>query len=100
MFGEGEARVIIDGFRESEVAWGSSDYRFTAKDNSVYAFMMHAPENRRAIVKSFDENEKIEKVELLGHGEIPFSFNYGILTAPLPEKLPTTYTNCLKITLA
>lgn len=100
VFGEGEARVIIDGFRESEVAWGSSDYRFTAKDNSVYAFMMHAPENRRAIVKSFDENEKIEKVELLGHGEIPFSFNYGILTAPLPEKLPTTYTNCLKITLA
>ena len=100
VFGEGEARVIIDGFRESEVAWGSSDYRFTAKDNSVYAFMMHAPENRRAIVKSFDENEKIEKVELLGHGEIPFRFNYGILTAPLPEKLPTAYTNCLKITLA
>ena len=27
-------------------------------------------------------------------------FNYGILTAPLPEKLPTAYTNCLKITLA
>lgn len=61
VFGEGEARVIIDGFRESEVAWGSSDYRFTAKDNSVYAFMMHAPENRRSIVKSFDENEKSKR---------------------------------------
>lgn len=97
-YGEGESRVIIDGFRESQVEWCSSDYRFTCKDKDVYAFMMCAPENRRAVVKSFTEDH-VEKVELLGYGEVPFAQNFGILTVSLPETLPTKYTNCLKITL-
>ena len=100
VYGEGESTVIIDGFRESQVAWNSTDYRFTCKDKDVYAFMMCAPANRRAVVKSFTEDDVIEKVTLLGYGEVPFAQNFGILTVSLPENLPTKYTNCLKITLA
>ncbi|MBR5311680.1 MAG: alpha-L-fucosidase [Clostridia bacterium] len=99
VYGEGESKVIIDGFRESEVAWGPSDYRFTCKGKDVYAFMMCAPENRRAVLKSFVE-DTVEKVTLLGYGEVPFAQNFGILTVSLPENLPTQYTNCLKVTLA
>ena len=99
VFGEGDARVVIDGFRESEVAWGTSDYRFTSKGKDVFAFMMHAPDDGRAVVKSFTPEEKIAAVKLLGYGEVPFEQCFGVLTARLPEKLPTKYTNCLKITL-
>ncbi len=99
VYGEGDAKVVINGFQESQVAWGSSDYRFTCKGKDVYAFMMHAPENRRAVVKSFTE-DRVEKVTLLGYGEVPFAQSFGVLTVFLPENLPTEYTNCLKITLA
>ena len=99
VFGEGESRVVIDGFRESQVPWTASDYRFTAKDNNVYAFLMHAPEDRRAVIRSFGESDKVTAVSLLGCGEVPFVQNWGALTVKLPDELPTKYTNCLKITL-
>ncbi|MBR5367570.1 MAG: alpha-L-fucosidase [Clostridia bacterium] len=98
VFGEGDSRVVIDGFRESQVAWTASDYRFTAKGKDVYAFLMHAPEDRRAVVRSFRE-ETVEKVALLGVGDVPFAQNYGVLTVELPEELPTKYTNCLRVTV-
>ena len=105
IFGEGYSGVLIDGFREEAVPWTETDFRFTAKGNTVYAFMMKAPERGTAVIRSFRPDEKILSVRLLGHngensGIIPFSFNYGILTAKLPEKLPTRYTNCLAIELA
>ena len=99
VYGEGDSKVVINGFQESEVAWSASDYRFTCKGKDVYAFMMHAPENRCAVLKSFVE-DKVEKVTLLGYGEVPFAQNFGVLTVSLPQELPTAYTNCLRITLA
>lgn len=100
VFGEGESRVVIEGFKESEVAWNSTDFRFTCKDKDVYAFMMCPPADHVAVLRSFTEADRIEKVTLLGYGEVPFAKNFGTLTVRLPEKLPTQYTNCLKITLA
>jgi len=98
VFGEGESRVVIDGFRESRVEWTASDYRFTAKDNNVYAFMMHAPEDRRAVIRSF-ESDTVAKVSLLGVGEVPFTQSFGVLTVELPENLPANWANCLRVTL-
>ena len=99
VFGEGDSRVIIDKFREDAVAWNSSDFRFTKKGNTLYAFMMRAPENRVAVVKSLLESEKVETVRLLGGGSLPFQQAFGTLTVKLPCKLPTKYTNCLAIQL-
>jgi len=98
VYGEGDSRVVIDGFKEVSVPWNSSDYRFTAKGNSVYAFMMQTPKDNRAVIRSFAQ-EEVLNVELLGHGNIPFSTQLGLVCAVLPEKLPTDYTNCLKITI-
>lgn len=95
--GEGESKVVIDGFKEVEVSWTSSDYRFTMKDNTVYAFMLKAPENRVAVIKSFNESEKVKSVRLLGMGKLDFMQAYGVLTVKLPDTLPTKYTNCLAI---
>ncbi|MCL2832795.1 MAG: alpha-L-fucosidase [Treponema sp.] len=111
--GEGFSSVLIDGFKEEAVRWTETDYRFTAKGKTVYAFMMKAPaaegkpeagepaaQNRAAVIRSFKPDEKILSVRLLGGGMVPYSFNYGILTAKLPQKLPVQYANCLAIELA
>jgi len=99
-FSEGPSGVAIEGFTEVSVNWTSGDYRFVKKGNVLYAFMMRAPENRAAVVKSLaDGNEIAKSVRLLGHGEVEFAQNYGILTVKLPPKMPTAYTNCLAIEL-
>ncbi|HHW10206.1 MAG TPA: alpha-L-fucosidase [Firmicutes bacterium] len=100
VLGEGESRVVIDQFKEDKVAWTSSDFRFTAKGDTIYAFMMQAPENRVAVIKSLTEEEKVVAVKLLGAGECQFEQSFGVLTVRLPEKLPTPYINCLAIKLA
>jgi alpha-L-fucosidase len=99
IFGEGGSGVVIDRFTEDAVPWQETDFRFTLKGSRLYAFMMKAPENRVAVVRSLRPDEKAESVTLLGHGPLPFSQNYGVLTVKLPPELPTAYTNCLAIQL-
>lgn len=100
VFGEGDTRVRIEGFREDKTEWNSSDFRFTRKGNTLYAFLMKAPESRVAVLKSLTPEETVKSVRLLGTGAVEFAQNFGILTVKLPEKLPTMYTNCLAIELA
>jgi alpha-L-fucosidase len=98
--GEGYSSVLIEGFKEEAVRWTDTDFRFTSRDNTVYAFVMKAPANRVTVIRSFKDNEKVVSVKLLGSGPVSFSQNYGALTVKLPEALPTQYTNCLAIELA
>ena len=100
VFGEGATNVTIKGFQEEQTAWTDTDYRFVMKDNNLYAYVMHAPENRAAIIKSLKPDEHVRSVRLLGYGEVPFAQNYDVLTVNLPEKLPTPYTNCVAISIA
>jgi alpha-L-fucosidase len=97
IFGEGDSRVVINGFQESKVEWNNSDFRFTKKGNTLYAFILKAPENRVAVIKSLAEQEKVASVKLLGGDKLPFVQSFGALTIKLPEALPTCYTNCLAI---
>ncbi|MCL2421903.1 MAG: alpha-L-fucosidase [Defluviitaleaceae bacterium] len=101
VYGEGATGVIIDGFREEAVDWVSSDYRFVTKNQgkTLYAFMMKAPENRVAVIKSLTAEDKVKSVKLVGGEALAFGQNFGALTVQLPEKLSTVYTNCLEITL-
>lgn len=96
--GEGDTRVKIEGFKEEKTVWGSSDIRFTQKDNHIYAFMMAVPANRTAVIKSLTE-EKIQDIQLLGYGKVAWSQNFGVITVKLPDVLPTEYVNCLKLTI-
>jgi alpha-L-fucosidase len=97
LFGEGETTALIDGFKETKTTWNSSDYRFTSKGNTLYAFILNPPGTRIAVIKSLRESEKVKSVYLLGSGEVPFQQTFGVLTVKLPDKLPTEYTNCLRI---
>ncbi len=97
--GEGNTKVLIEGFTENETDWTDSDYRFTSKGKTVYAFLMRAPENRVAVLKSFLPQETVKSVRLLGEGNMPFAQDFGVLSVKLPETLPAKTANCLVIEL-
>ena len=99
IFGEGDTRVTIDGFTENKTNWNSSDFRFVQKEKTLYAYIMSAPENRCAVIKSLLPDEHVKAVRLLGHGFVEYSQEFGVLIVKLPEHLPTEYTNCLAIEL-
>ncbi len=96
---EGDTVTKIEGFKEEAAAWGPSDFRFTLKGNTLYAFMMALPDSRVSVIKSLTQGEKVRSVRLLGVGEVPFAQNFGVLTVKLPDNMPTEYTNCLAIEL-
>ena len=79
VFGEGDTRVTIDGFREEKTAWARSDFRFVQKDGAVYAFMMGIKPGETAVLRSF-ANDDVHSVELLGVGQVPFHKEFGVLS--------------------
>ena len=97
IFGEGDSRVPLEGFKEAEVAWNSSDFRFVTKGRTLYAFMLRAPQNGVAVVKSLEESEKAASVKLVGGEKLQFAQSFGTLTVKLPQDLPTKYVNCVAI---
>ena len=99
VFGEGDTRVTIYGFTEDKTEWNSSDFRFTKKGDTLYAFMMKAEGGQTMVIKSLLPEEKVESVRLLGVGEVAFTQYEGVLVGKLPENLPTEYTNCLAVKL-
>lgn len=99
VFGEGPSSVIIDGFKEDRVTWSSSDFRFTQKGRTVYAFQMKWPENNTAVIESLAGAGRIKAVRLLGACEVAFEQPFGTLVVQLPDSKPTAYVNCLAIEL-
>lgn len=98
---EGPSQVIIEGFREETVEWSVEDFRFTAKDNFVYVFIMKLHEGRKAFVRSFAKNSvpEVTGVKLLGHPPL-LGFeqtNYG-LWVDLPMEKPCEHTPCIRVT--
>lgn len=99
IFGEGDARASTEGFNEDKVSWNPSDIRFTTKANTLYAFLLAAPENRVVVLKSLAESDRVASVRLLGGGACSWNQAFGVLTVKLPAELPTAYTNALAIEL-
>jgi alpha-L-fucosidase len=99
VFGEGPSSVVIDGFTEDRVNWTSSDYRFTRRDDTLYAFLLAQPEDGRAVIRSLADHETVTGARLLGHGPVPFQQAHGVLVVRLPDKLPVEAANCLALEL-
>ncbi|MEU8227229.1 alpha-L-fucosidase [Kribbella sp. NPDC048915] len=99
-FGEGPSAVVIKGFTEDRVSWTSSDFRFTRRGDTLYAFLLAWPEDRRAVVRSLAGHETVTGVRLLGHGPVPFEQAHGVLVVRLPDTAPVDVANCLAVDLA
>ena len=95
-FAEGDTLVKIEGFTEEKTNWKRNDFRFVQKDGYVYAFMMGISGGETATIRSFADTD-VSSVELLGYGPVPFKKGYGVLIVSLPDKLPASCANALKI---
>jgi alpha-L-fucosidase len=109
VFGEGPAiseaaPIAAQGFNEGKgKPFGAADMRFTTKGDTLYAIVFGWPDNGRITIKSLNEGNTlrpgaINKVELLGGGELRFKRNAEALEVILPANRPAlAYANVLKI---
>jgi alpha-L-fucosidase len=95
-FGEGPNKDQKDRYTVN--AFTAQDFRFTQKDNTVYAFIMEWPEDRSVSLASF-AGEKIVNVELLGHGPVVYTVAKNGLDVTLPDNKPCESAFTLKIKL-
>ncbi|MCM1311723.1 MAG: alpha-L-fucosidase [Bacteroides sp.] len=96
-FGEGplaEASnpLTSQGFNEGN-NYSSEDVRFVQKDGTVYATIMRWPAGRLFTFESFAPvskyySGKVKSVQLLGHGNVEYSFSIDGLTVTLPTEKP------------
>jgi alpha-L-fucosidase len=104
VFGEGPARSGGGMFSEGRTNYTAQDFRFTAKGDTLYAYMLAWPAQPRAVVKSMATNspqvagKKITDVSLVGYGgKLQWTQDEEGLTVQLPEKAPSEHAVALRI---
>ncbi len=81
----------------------ATDIRFTAKGNTLYAIQLDLPKDGKTVIKSLGNTteisdvNKIESIELLGHGKVDFKREDAQLVIELPEQLPNKWALSFKI---
>jgi len=109
-FGEGPSIQENEPDREKggifffrRVPYTPCDFRFTARGDTLYAFAMAWPSDRRLVIRSLATNSKnlggtITQVGLLGTREaVPYRQTAEGLEVTLPENPPCQYAVVLKI---
>jgi alpha-L-fucosidase len=86
----------------ASVKYTSEDVRFTARGDTVYAFVMVWPSDGKARIKTLAKGaavfpKDIARVELLGAGPVPFRHDQNGLTVNMPETKPNDFPYALKI---
>jgi len=107
-FGEGPLADAVNpmnaqGFNEGQ-AYSSQDVRYVQKDGMVYATIMQWPAAGDFTMKAFSIAEtsysgEVEKVTLLGGGDVEFTHNINGLTIKVPSTKPNTIAPVFRITL-
>ena len=97
IFGEGPLAdasnpLNSQGFNEGD-NYSSSDVCFVTKDDKVYATVMRWPSPGDFTFKSFSiaspyYNGRVNNVQLLGYGDVPFTFGEDGLTVDVPSTHP------------
>ena len=94
---EGKTELVSGSFKEGKAAWQSIDYRFTRKDNAVYAYMMRTGSEENAVIYSLGrlyENEIIS-VDVSGRPTV-FEQKDGALLVRIPGGLDKGMPICIK----
>jgi alpha-L-fucosidase len=97
VFGEGPPDLVSGQFNEkSQRAYTVEDIRFTQKGNTVYAFAFVWPSSGKLTIKTLARDaavhpKPIERVDLIGGGQLTFTQDSTGLTINLPEKAPNPY---------
>jgi alpha-L-fucosidase len=106
-FGEGPTQVKAGAFQDSaSKPYTAEDFRFMAKEKTVYAIGMSCPANSKATIHSLGWAHEgstlpIASVELLGAtGKVTWAQNADALEVTLPAGASCQYAYALKITPA
>jgi alpha-L-fucosidase len=97
VFGEGPPDVVTGRFNEkTQRAYTSEDIRFTRKGDTVYAFAFVWPANGKLLIKTLARGasalpKPIQRVDLIGAGQLTFTQDATGLTLNLPDKAPNAY---------
>ena len=106
-FGEGPLAEAANpmnaqGFNEGQ-NYTSKDVRYVQKDGKVYATIMRWPSAGEFTFKAFSIAEtsysgEVDKVELLGAGEVPFTQSINGLTVEVPSTKPNAIAPVFRVT--
>lgn len=103
---EGNEDKLIRTGRHSTWVYDScnhEDFRFTTRDNTLYAFVLGWPDNGKLTIKSLGNNTKIasrgiREISLLGSDEkLNWSRTDQGLHLELPKEAPTKYASAFRI---
>ena len=97
-----EGKTELDGgpFREKKTVWHSTDYRFTRKDNAVYAFMMRPGSEAKAVIHTLGRlNEKEIKSVAVSGRPAEFEQKDGALLVSLTSGIDKSMPVCIKAVL-
>ena len=107
-FGEGPLADAVNpmnaqGFNEGQ-AYSAQDVRYVQKDGAVYATIMAWPSAGNFTMKAFSIAETsysgmVEKVTLLGGGDVEFTHDINGLTINIPSTKPNNIAPVFRITL-
>jgi len=98
--GEGPATSNAGAFKEEAIEWTSEDFRFTATDEGVYAFLMAWPADGEALIRSLaaGRSPKVSAVRLLGSdAKITFEQTRRGLALCLPEKSASEHAHGIQV---
>ncbi|MCK4922526.1 MAG: alpha-L-fucosidase [Bacteroidales bacterium] len=117
IYGEGHLEDLfftetnpVDG-RVSRAIQPNTDYfnhedvRFTTKNNILYATVLGISPDRKVLIKSLSKDidisdqNIIEKIELIGHGEVKFTRDNEGLHINLPDTLPNYVALVFKLSV-
>lgn len=92
---EGPTKINMDGTGERQdkgfvAEFSPEDFWFTTNENKLYAIALKAPDNRKAVIRSLDNTNKITRVRILGSNDSPqWELTSSGLEVSLPEILPS-----------
>jgi alpha-L-fucosidase len=89
MAAEGAQVADAGAFKETAVDWTAADFRFTHKDETLYAYQMRWPQGEQSVIRALasGQTERVVAVRLLGYGELSFEQNAAGLQISLPQEL-------------
>jgi len=99
IYGEGPTAVVGGMHGEGAARpWTGQDIRFTTKGDVLYAFALDWPQDRKMVVRALTQQVgRVEAVELLGGGALPFRQTDEGLTIDLPAQRPVATAPAMRL---
>jgi alpha-L-fucosidase len=104
-FGEGPTEIVGGAFHDTSTSpFTEHDFRFTHKDDTVYAIQLAWPTNGEAVIRALGNTElagqRIASVSLVGYGPaLRYEQRTDGLHIQVPALAPGKYAYCFKVVL-